>query len=272
MNSWQKLLIAAVFAEILTLGGAGMLFLAGVDLGSPFILAFILIVGAAPLGVVGFTASKRDDFERRDDLKKFFGYMNLHANFRPKQSDAALALEDLAHIAHRLPGAPSGVTLLAHPEGQPESPSLIEHVYSMTRGSSSHKAIHSIAIMSCPNSWPRMTLTSARLADKMGEHPGMQDVQAGDERFRRRWRVRSSDPSFVEQALSEDLQSYLRPAPQDEMWEIGEGRICCIRRAPITPESAGEFAARPGRFLRHVPAELKEWKPLFNDPVFSAAA
>ena len=173
--------------------------------------------------------------------------------------DAAWA--EIGHLHAELRTRGEGVYLVVDGDVDGRPFAIIEHRCRVTNGRMTKTVNHVIAVTSCPDEWPTVTLSNEARLHWLSGLVGLEqlEVSLGNPSFDARWRVRTTDAEFAADVLSPDAQNLVEQAPSEETWEIGHGRICCIRKGSLFPHAVESLALRVTGFRRKLPKSLDEW-------------
>ena len=138
---------------------------------------------------------------------------------------------------------------------------LVEHVYVVSTGKSSHVVVHTAAATPCPPGWPALSLTPRSGLAKLWEAIVGEDLQVESRVFNDRWTIRTASNDFAILFLSPEVQDFLSHAGVHETWHVSAGSLCWVARTRLSPAELAAAVARQATLRAMVPPELDEWGP-----------
>lgn len=137
---------------------------------------------------------------------------------------------------------------------------IIEHLYMVHTGKSSHAVVNTCIAITGGGSWPFLTLATENFLHRLGEKLGVRpDIDLDSEEFNRRWRVRCEDEGFAIAILDPAVQAALAGSNAADWWCFGGpgGLVCLGRTAAADAAVITEMLSRFEAVVGAMPAEAR---------------
>lgn len=212
-----------------------------------FLLFLILIVGGIIYGLIW-------QRKRREALMAEARRLGLQ--FEPKSSESLHKLyRHLTPFASGRGGNPRSLSVMRGRYRGLEV-RLMDFVYTVHTGKTSHDVWLAVALMLGSHQWPRLTIVPEGVAHKIFDALGGDDIDFESEEFSRSHWVRSDDRRFAYDVVHPRMMEFLM-APGWDHWHMQGNAICLWEAKRLKPGDTQGILDRLVGFHELIPGHVR---------------